>query len=262
MQFKLGCDPELFMADINGKLRAACGLIGGSKQNPRPLPLGDGYMVQEDNVAIEFNTPPAANAAEFIHSVSTTMEYLMNDVRRNLNFTIVNLSAASFPDDELQAPSAKEFGCDPDFNAWTGRKNQRPQVKDANLRSAGGHVHVGFDKRLCDGKELIKWMDMYLGVPSVLMDEAGDKRRPLYGKSGAFREKPYGFEYRTLSNFWTFNPRLMQWIWDNTRRAVDAAVAQIEINKYKDSIYTAINKNNKQVALDLVNEFNLEVIHV
>jgi len=44
---KLGCDPEAFLVDINGQLRSSIGLIGGSKEMPRPLfALGEGYAVQ------------------------------------------------------------------------------------------------------------------------------------------------------------------------------------------------------------------------
>jgi len=58
-------------------------------------------------------------------------------------------------------------------------------------------------------------MDLYLGVPSVLMDK-GELRKQLYGKAGAYRMKPYGVEYRTLSNFWIFSDTTIGWVWDNT----------------------------------------------
>ena len=49
----------------------------------------------------------------------------------------------------------------------------------------------------------------------MLLDD-GAKRRELYGKAGAYRVKPYGVEYRVLSNFWLKSPALMQWVYDNT----------------------------------------------
>lgn len=260
--FKLGCDPELFLADVTGKLRASCGLIGGSKEAPQPLTdLGEGYAVQEDNVAIEFNIPPASNAREFVNSVARTMKFLSDGVHNGLGFHIVNLSAASFPKDELVSPAALVFGCDPDFNAWTGKRNPKPKADDETLRSAGGHVHVGFDKNKLDGKQLIKNMDFHMGVASVLMDK-GEKRKLLYGKRGAYREKDYGFEYRTLSNFWTFDPRLTQWVWDCTERAVEATVAGFAVDEYDEAILDAIDNNNKEVASYLVDKFKLEVVHV
>jgi hypothetical protein len=62
-------------------------------------------------------------------------------------------------------------------------------------------------------------MDLFLGVPSTVMDK-GTLRRQLYGKAGSFRQKPYGCEYRTLSNFWIFNPDLIKWVYDQTEKAI------------------------------------------
>lgn len=261
--FTLGCDPEVFMADVNNQLKASCGLIGGSKDHPQPIPaLGQGFAVMEDNVAVEFNTPPASNAREFVDYVQRALKVIGDGVNAGLGYHIVNISAASFPDSELKEPAAKEFGCDPDFNAWTGRKNPKPKAADANLRSCGGHIHIGFDKTQLDGLQLIKNMDMFAGVPSVLMDMEGDKRRPLYGKRGAYREKPYGFEYRTLSNFWIFHPKLCDWAYNQTMRAVEATATKFPVDDYKDAIEQAIDGNDRAIAAWLCKEANIDVIHV
>lgn len=263
-KFKLGCDPEVFLANRDGRFIASCGKIGGTKQHPQPLPeLGDGFAIQEDNVAIEFNIPPSGSQREFTDNVSRAVKYIGDGVNTMLDLRLnLDVSAVSFPEDELVYPAAKEFGCDPDFNAWTGRKNPRPKATDPNLRSCGGHVHVGYDKNLVDPRLLIRMMDAYLGVTSVLMDVDGVERRILYGKHGAYRDKPYGVEYRTLSNFWIKHPRLTKWVWDNTERAFDAAVAQFPIGTYREHIIDAIDNNNKDAAMFLVNELNLEVVHV
>ena len=261
--FKLGADPEIFLADINGQLRAACGLIGGSKRNPTPLTqLGDGYAVQEDNVAVEFNIPPADTQRAFTEAIARAVKYIGDGVNNGLGLHLVfDKSAASFPDSELTSPAAKEFGCDPDFNAWTGERNPRPRSTDPNLRSCGGHVHIGYDVNGVpfNPQTLIRNMDLFLGVPSVLMDE-GELRRNLYGKRGAYREKAYGVEYRTLSNFWISSPRLTQWVWDNTERAFHAAEAQFDVSKYGDAIQAAIDNNDKGAAMELIKEHALEVI--
>ena len=102
---------------------------------------------------------------------------------------------------------------------------------------------------------------MFLGVPSVLMDE-GEMRKQLYGKAGCFRPKPYGVEYRTLSNFWIFKKKHIEWVWRNTARALKAVETynQKDMMMLGNEIRTAINKNDKALAQDLVDEFNLEVV--
>lgn len=262
-KFKLGCDPEIFLADRNGKLKASCGLIGGTKTNPQPLvELGDGYAIQEDNVAIEFNIPPAETQREFTDRIARAVKYIGDNVHQHLGLhLLMESSAESFPEDELQAPAAREFGCDPDYNAWTGRKNPRPKAGDPNLRSCGGHVHVGYNKTLISPEYMIRLMDLHLGVPSVLMDK-GELRKQLYGKAGAFRDKEYGVEYRTLSNFWIKSPRLTQWVWDSVDRAYAAADAEFPVGRYREAIIDAIDNNNKETAMKLVDELKLEVVHV
>lgn len=260
MNIMLGCDPEAFLVDVNGILRSSIGKIGGSKESPAPLPLGNGYAVQEDNVALEFNIPPASSEGEFLFSINRTLGFLGDIVDGSYGYKISQLSAASFPEEELQDPAALEFGCDPDYNAWTGHRNPRPSAEDKSLRSCGGHVHIGYDREKVSGEEIIKHMDLFCGVPSVLMD-TGELRKQLYGKAGAFRYKPYGVEYRTLSNFWIFNDERIKWVWRNTNRAVDAAVAQPEISKGdQDLIINTINSNDKASAKQLVKKYNLDVI--
>lgn len=258
---KLGCDPELFLIDVTGQLKSAIGLIGGSKEVPQQLPdLGDGFAVQEDNVAMEFNIPAASDAHEFIMSLDKALSYLGDAVGNRYGLKLATISAASFPESELQTPAALVFGCDPDYNAWTGNRNPKPKAEDKNLRSCGGHIHVGYDKEQARPDAVIRYMDLFLGVPSILMD-SGDLRKELYGKAGAYREKSYGVEYRTLSNFWIFQKQLVQWAWDNTERAVDAAVARLALSGDDEArIVQCINSNDKGMARELVDQFQLAVV--
>ena len=258
---RLGCDPEIFLADAAGALVSSIEKIGGSKYAPRPLPIGEGFCVQEDNVAIEFNIPPSGSMEEFVHNVSLAREYLRNEVS-NMGLNLVNSSAEYFPPMELIHPAAQEFGCDPDFNAWErGKVNPRPSAQDKTLRSAGGHVHVGHEfKDMPERLKFIRMMDLFLGVPSTIMD-TGELRKQLYGKAGAFRPKPYGVEYRTLSNFWVFDEKLIAWVWSQTQLALDAVQKNtIKVEEERGSIIAAINENNKEVAQQLVGKYNLQLM--
>jgi hypothetical protein len=262
MNLMLGCDPEFFLADVNGQLKSAIDKVGGTKAHPMPLPLGPGFAVQEDNVTVEFNIPPAQAKQEFVDSIKATLSFLSDTLSESYGLTPIKLSAVSFPSDQLLDPRAQEFGCEPDFNAWTMMKNPRPSAEDKNLRSCGGHIHIGYDKKLVVPERIIRNMDLFLGIPSVLMDN-GELRKQLYGKAGAYREKVYGVEYRTLSNYWIFDEELIGWAWDNTLRAVEAAVAQPVLQEQDHKlVQDCINNNDKLLAEMLVHKYKLNTLRV
>lgn len=216
---RLGADPELFLQDRSNQYRSAIGIIGGSKDSPRFID-NDGSAVQEDNVAVEFNIPPASTKAEFVGAIGKVMGYLYDYVTPQ-GFSLCIVPVAHFSESELQHPKALSFGCDPDLNVWTKTVNEVPVLEDHTLRSAGGHIHISWDNpKDSTGERLVKAMDIFVGAPSIQLD--GDLlRRKLYGKAGAFRFKAYGIEYRTLSNFWIKSPDLVGWAYDQTEKAID-----------------------------------------
>ena len=252
---RLGSDPELFLVDASGRLKSVIDLVGGTKQAPKQIDgLPPGYTVQEDNVALELGIPPCSSATEYIHALQLCMNRAL-DMLPGLAYS--PLSAASFPEEELAHPMASVFGCEPDFNAWTMQENRKPKAKDPNLRSAGGHIHVESN---VDKADLVKAMDFFLSIPSVIMDK-GLLRKKLYGKAGACRWKPYGVEHRVLSNFWVLKDSLIDWVWRNTARAEqfvrDGHIGTI--NTHADEIQRIINKNDVQAAQNMCGQFNLEV---
>src|SRR3546814_17499888 len=64
------------------------------------------------------------------------------------------------------------------------------------------------------GIKLTKQLDAFLALPSLFYDDQV-KRRSMYGAAGAFRTKPYGVEYRVLSNAWLKDSKLMSWVYKN-----------------------------------------------
>lgn len=256
VKFMIGADPEIFVGDDTG-VRSIIGKIGGTKHAPLPLtPLGEGYAVQEDNVALEFNIPACGNRAEFIAAISKATGFLEGLMMDNHNLKFDKRSAVSFPESEMYDDRAFLFGCEPDYNAWTKDKNPRPTATDKFLRSCGGHIHIGF--KGYDPHEVIKACDLFLGVPSVLMDQ-GELRKQLYGKAGAFRITSYGVEYRTLSNYWVFDQALTGWAYDNTARALDAVATGMSFDSEKATILAAIDGNDRTAAAHLVGKYNLGV---
>lgn len=204
--YTLGADPELFLKR-GPKFISAIGKIGGTKQDPRRL-LG-GFCLQEDNVAVEYNIPPCKSPDEFLWSHQLMLKEI-EDIASVYDCESALVSSANFDADELADPLAQVFGCDPDYNAWDLEPNAAPQCDDKSLRSAGGHIHIGMDASAStkDKLDLVRCLDMILGVPLAWMDPES-KRRALYGKAGACRMKEYGVEYRTPSNVWLRDPELI-----------------------------------------------------
>jgi hypothetical protein len=252
---RLGSDPEIFIKDRFGKHLSIIGKVGGSKWAPLQVPhMAPGFTLQEDNVVLEFGVPPASSAQEFVKHIRSVMQAGLSTLP-GTRFS--RLSCTIMPEEEMQDPGAHIFGCEPDYNAWTGEENHKPSPPHPLMRSAGGHVHV---ETTLDKRDVIKAMDLFLGVPSVLLD-SGSERRQLYGKAGAFRPKSYGVEYRTLSNFWIFRPKLIEWVWNQTEKALSLA-------KGNDFGYTAketrqiqecINNGDTVLAKSLVKEWNIEL---
>lgn len=216
MKFLIGADPEFFIKKKYGGYASAVGLIGGSKWEPKKIDE-DGHAILEDNVAVEFNIKPASSFDEFRSSIHKVLDHIRGILP---GYEFSKESAVSFPQEELMTPEAQMFGCEPDFDAWRECVNEKPCAEDKNLRSAGGHIHVGSDLAINNPVAVIRAMDLFLGVPSTQLD-AGTLRRELYGKAGCFRAKRYGVEYRTLSNFWIFDDSLIQWAFEGTQRALE-----------------------------------------
>ena len=215
IRFTVGCDPEFFIKQ-HGQYKSAVGIIGGSKDHPLKID-NLGSAILEDNVAVEFNTQPATNPAEFRAAIHKVLDHLRGKLT---GYEFSQESAAFFPKEELDTPQAQEFGCEPDFNAWLECQNDKPCASDKTLRSAGGHIHVGNVIAKRNPLDVIRSMDLFLGVPSVKLDN-GKLRRELYGQAGCFRFNKYGVEYRTLSKFSIFDDALIECAYAGTKRALE-----------------------------------------
>lgn len=256
MTISLGSDPEFFITNKQGKLKSIIGLLGGTKEQPRWIDDFGDFKIQEDNVAAEYNIPASNSKERFIENILWPQKVIQKLIGTD-KYSICNLASASFPEEELQDPKAQEFGCDPDFNAWkNGQENKKPKCKDHTFRTAGGHVHIGLeDKTPWNVLRVIRNMDKYLGVWSVIADP-DDKRRQLYGKAGAFRPQPHGTEYRTLSNFWIFDPNLIGEVWDRTQEAIQHNLIS-HTSKEGRLIQHIINKGDKEQALSYLKDKRL-----
>jgi hypothetical protein len=256
----IGADPELFVATLDGEIASAIGNVGGSKDSPRPVPNG---AVQEDNVLAEFNINPASSKLEFIQNITSVMGSLHEILALNALQT-VTIPSYVFAKEKLEAYGwqAMEFGCTPEHSAWTDKVMKRPNGETTNLRTAGGHIHIGYeDPNKQDSLALIQMLDFTLGLPSLEYD-ADTQRRKLYGKAGSMRFKPYGVEYRPLSNFWLNSNELMGWAYDTTFWTTQNLNKLPEYLKAvsKKTITNIINKSDVKSAKAVMAELGIEAL--
>lgn len=237
-QVTLGCDPEFFVgprrSEAEERERLArltaspthrvvekykehkeeeeivpiCGMIGGTKVAPRQLEgLQDGFAVQEDGIACEFNIPPQTDPGAFSLAVSMAMQEITRELKTRGLRPVGARSTKMRPEWVVKWPNLAQIGCDPDFIAYD---SESPQARVADLgkigeiRGVGGHLHVGYPVGFCPPNIMAKFMDIAIALPVVDEDIQGG-RRAWWGQAGLYRPKSYGIEYRTLSNFWIWN---------------------------------------------------------
>ena len=285
-QFTIGCDPEIFLKKRSGPI-SAHGLIKGTKKEPHPC-AGGAYQV--DGMAVEFNTNPVPvrDFNAFNANIVLVMKNLKEAVlasEPNATFSLTSVMDFDKEVLDAQPDEAKELGCDPDYNAYTGEPNPRPDG-EVPFRTAAGHIHVGWGADIpvdhpdhleicCD---FVKTLDATVGMFMTAIED-DPRRRELYGKAGAFRPKPYGVEYRTPSNVWltTVTRRrclhgILNWAintsmnaggkWDISK-ANYFSTEYIRSAKGVDSVLTdgridprkVIDTGNKAVAIEIVDYF-------
>lgn len=271
MSVTLGADPEFFLADVRtGGVIPACGLFGGEKGNAIPIPGLDvkGFGYQEDNVMLEFNIPPTTSPSIFAKHISSAMTRLRKFIQdKDASLVIDKESARLFRMDQLQHPKAREFGCSPDFNAYAQGAPFEPvnpavlmEGEDAAWRFAGGHIHIGYDRKDVPDFVVAAFADVFIGLNLVPLDFQG-YRRTYYGTPGRYRPTPYGIEYRTPSNFWLFNNhglgavaggarRLGRWI----ERAPLGVIQKAYISIPWGDVAEAIRTESEEHALEITEE--------
>jgi Phage phiEco32-like COOH.NH2 ligase-type 2 len=246
MQFLIGCDPEVFVKK-DGFFKSAFNLIPGTKKEPHKVRRG---AVQVDGMALEFNIDPAASEDEFVINVNEVFHQLALMVP---DYEIATVPVAYFGEEYLkqQPKEALELGCDPDYNAWDGHPNKRPDAARP-IRTASGHIHIGWCEKeegmehVQNAQQAARQMDYFLGLPSLFWDD-DQERRSMYGRAGCHRVKPYGVEYRTLSNAWLNKEYLMRLVYRNAQEGMERLLNEGPINSHGD-IQNVINSNDKKEA--------------
>jgi len=242
----IGTDPEFFLKKGDEFVSSQSAEIQGTKHEP--VALKNGGTIQRDNVAVEFATPPASDCKDFVEKVKLCLVDTYDMLPEGHELVVE--PSATFDEVHLADPEAQEFGCDPDFNAYTVSMNEKPWCGDSGFRSCGAHIHVGClgsDGNAIHGLEFllefkgkinaIKSMDLCHGTISTVFDntQAAIKRRELYGKAGAHRPTDYGVEYRVLSNYWMKSPELVM-LMDGLTRDAMALIVNDKLQEILDIV--------------------------
>lgn len=258
----IGSDPEVFVQNAQGEVVTAEGIVPGTKKAPHPI-TDEGHAIQLDNVAMEYNIPPCKTRDEFVQHIHFVKDYL-EMLASEHGLSLSPLASYELDPKYLQTENAKTFGCEPDFNAYREEVNPRPEAVSLNLRSAGGHIAIGYPNYDFDiSIEIVKAFDLFVVLPALLIDK-DTRRRELYGKAGSFRFTNFGVECRSLSNFWINSKELTAWVYDQTIKATECVLSG-EWNELKaqyPNVEEIINTGNVEKAKEVVKELQLDLITI
>jgi len=272
---KVGTDAEVFLYNKHGAPVPVCGLVGGTKDEPKPVPeLGEGFAVQEDNVMLEFNVPASDSAAAFSENIQKMLDHLRLKMAKQYGLTLALTSAMKFEPYLLTSPAARTFGCEPDYCVWTRTPNEINKASPVleTLRTAAAHLHVSFTidgeipNNILDIEPVVKALDFFVGAPGMHSVPTNLQRRDFYGRAGAFRPKPYGVEYRVLGNEWISSVDHIQWVFNRVEKVMDfltyyssgTGYNQI-FAKYEKIIDKAINGGNASSIYEMTSVANATI---
>jgi hypothetical protein len=270
----IGCDPEFFIQS-QGKHICAIPYLGGAcKELLFPMMenniIKEGFFFCHDRASVEFNVPPTMDFKTFRDQLNYAKQFILHLVNNDYNGPKIEISedaSAFFNWDELTNPKALEVGCHPSWNAWTNSQNKLTKdLEKSNFQCAAFHWHLECDFG-CDDKfhlmmACIRAFDLFLGVPSVMMDNDLWRKDSGYGLAGQFREMldKNRFEYRVLSNFILFDDVALEFMWNQMFKAIDY-VNEFDIitGELGDRIQKCINTSDKILAYEICKEFKIEI---
>lgn len=260
----IGADPELFIINKEtGKVVSSIGIIPGVKGEPYTAEdMPKGFGIEIDNILAEYNIPPVTDNVNFVNNILYMQEYLRKFVQNvNPNYDIKCSASEIVDKDQLQSDEAQQFGCSPDYNVYTEEENVKPDVPKDGTRSAGFHIHFGYDNpNIQTSLHIVKLCDAFIGLPSILLD-SDTRRRRIYGKAGSFRLCDYGVEYRTLSSYMQSSPELLNIVWKGIEKVKsELNKPTMRVSRYESAIIEAINKSDKELAEKLCVILNIDYV--
>jgi len=233
-----GSDPELNVVSLaEGRIVSSIPILKRDKHDP--IDLGDGIRTYADSVQMEASFPPSKTPAEMIHRMKTVfsrMQECLGD-----QYRLGTKTAHVYEPDQLIAyktgkPKPRdlidpnEAGCNPSFSAWDAAAEEIVDFTDG-MRSGSFHIHVGHEQiagkassQIMRRFELMKLMDIFVGVPSILFDKhdpTNALRRERYGRASSHRMPKYGAEYRVLGSSILASKQMTELSLDLVQHAID-----------------------------------------
>lgn len=217
--FSFGSDPE-FMLKKGSKYISAIDVVEGDIVNRIER---SGHQFYWDNVLAECAIKPSFSKEEAVANFQEALK-IYAEIVAPCKLTIQ--ASQEYPKEALEDERARNAGCKFDTCAYLCKDmkdadSARDAIKNSSLRTCGGHIHLGQSEGVLDGAGpepiiAVFLMDLFLGIPSLFIskDPTASRRRGIYGQAGRYRSKPYGFEYRSLDNFWLASPTLLELIYD------------------------------------------------
>lgn len=266
VQVLLGMDPEFWFMK-NGKV------IGAEKIIPLGgIPVLDNWnshnygMVIIDGVQAEINVTPYHCRQSLAGNVKMAFESIAKHLEGFPGVTVSMTPLVKVDKKELNSLSdrAQQFGCAPSLNIY----GEQPIEVDPSkylFRGAGGHMHFGFSGASIGIKEAltktpektVALLDLVLGNTAVLLDrDPGNiERRKVYGRAGEYRLPAHGLEYRSLSNWWLRDYKLMSFAYSLARQALAYSIPSQKA-RYDELMATGIDMSDIQRAIN-TNDFDL-----
>lgn len=256
----IGSDPEIFIKNNEDMLDSAIDLFGGTKEEP--IDIGEGCFVQEDNILVEFNTPPTNSKDVFIKAINHAKDYI-SAILTPLDKKLYYSSSEIATKEILKEKKANVFGCAPSFNVLTETTTELDvdslSEKDKALRSSGFHIHIGYDNpEEHTNDRLVMCFDLFVTLYLINEDYDIHNRRLLYGKIGDSRDKKYGVECRSLGGYFLKDDQTISKVWDQTLKSIEFAKTSNLTNSELRS-YINYCLNDGKLIVDSVNSIMLQL---
>lgn len=223
------------------------GICEGTKDKPwRNEKWQTGFGLQEDNVMLEYNVPAVKTAKNFGNVIKKAQRYARSFLKEKDLVLVMDKTYHEFHAAHLTSPQAETFGCEPDFDAYEMGRKRINVPNFNNLRTCGGHLHIGGNFKCPDWVAVLMFeFVLFHSFGSTWVLNPKDPRSKWYGRPGIFRSKPYGIEYRTLSNWWTqdaYNSTAIAQRLGTTAKTLIETPAQLIQNQFRTIEWTRLRR--------------------